>query len=163
MRGRGGTGRPCPAPESGYGRRARTRRSKSIAGSGVGLKAWLCPVPGKGNGISGISRRAELRLRQGKRGGDRRIAAPFRMGWEKSAPAGRPREYRAGSDAAGYDRGGMCRLDAQHAAHQGRIHGGRFRSVGSGVVTGQTAFLPVLGHVDEIAHPCAHIGIGERG
>lgn len=52
MRGRGGTGRPCPAPESGYGRRARTRRSKSIAGSGVGLKAGLCPVPGKGNGIS---------------------------------------------------------------------------------------------------------------
>ena len=28
----------------------------------------------------------------------------------------------------------MCRLDAQHAAHQGRINGGRFRGVGSGVV-----------------------------
>ena len=75
-------------------------------------------------------------MRQGKRGGDRRIVAPFRMGREKSAPAGRPREYRAGSGAAGYDRGGMCRLDAQHAAHQGRIHGGRFRGIGGGVIAG---------------------------
>lgn len=71
-------------------------------------------------------------MRQGKRGGDRRIVAPFLMGREKCLPL---RSGRGSTgDAAGT--GGKGSLDAQHAAHQGRIHGGRFRGIGGGVIAG---------------------------
>ena len=78
---------------------------------------------------------------------------------EGQRPVLRGRPRGAGRARQGPGRPPRCAA----SAHQAGSTAGASRGVGGGLVTGQAAFLPVLGHVDEIAHPGAHIGIGERG
>ena len=166
MKGRGG---PCAA---GAVRddRVRHREADADAGPAHGgakvyqVREWAsrlpltCPAQGQAACCRSIRKagRGQTAKETGRRSSDRR---PVAYGKRSAPQAGRGSRGQRGR---GRDRDGR-RLDAQHAAHQGRIHGGRFRGIGSGVVTGQAAFLPVGGHVDEIAHPGAHIGVGERG
>ena len=104
----------------------------------MGLKAGLCPVPGKGNGIPRYFPKAgSCACGKGNGAAIGGSSPRFVWGGENVCPCRQAAGVPAGSGAAAYDRGGKCRLDAQHAAHQGRIHGGRFRGVGSGIVTGQ--------------------------
>ena len=103
----GRCGRPCPAPGGGCGRRARTRRSKSIAGSRAGLKAARCPVPGKGRTTRRLSRRsgsAQAAMETGRRSADRR---PVTDG-EGQRPVLRGRPRGAGRAAAGPGRPPRC-------------------------------------------------------
>ena len=135
MKGREGHVRPgrYGTAVSGTGKRLRTQgphtAEQEYSRFGSGPQGWALSCSGKGQRHFPVF--PEGRSCACGKGNGAAIGGSsprFRMGREKSAPAGRPREYWAGSGAAGYDRGGMCRLDAQHAAHQGRINGGRFRA-----------------------------------